>query len=240
MQAVYNFNVINRQQKKWLTRAATFLGALVLLWVLLYGLYHVYDIYRDRKYAAKQTVVINPQPISSGYSIDTVVSTHLFGEKKAIVEKPKPKVVPTTKLDLTIEGLLSASSEEKARAIISVKKKRGALYKVGDELKGTKVKLEEIRADGVLLNHNGNIENLAFKKKIISTNRSLVSFESQQPSNDGFPPLPSSSGNTQQNSFNGSSQASGNQLPKTNGNRRPIRRPNFKGLDEALEKMQKL
>lgn len=232
MQTVYDFNLSNRQHKSWLIRIVTMLAGVLLLWTLAYGLYYqVYGVYKERKQQEKNTVLVNAEPARSNYQIQRVIAAHLFGEKKAVVQKLQEKA-PETKLDLTIEGLVHfVGSQNKARAIISVKKKKGELYQVGDELKNTQVKLEEIRQDGVLLNRNGVIENLAFIKKTVSGNRSVTNFE---PVNSTLPTreqqIDEVMQKRQQSINNG-----GAQQP-----RRAIRKPNFRGLDEALEKMQKL
>lgn len=137
---------------------------------------------------------------------------------------------------MTIEGLLSANDETIARAIISVKKKKGDLYKVGDEIKGANAVVEEIREDSVLLNRNGVIENLAFVKKTISGNRSITSFPPTNPYNRT---IIAEQYNRPSNNLNRPRPSNNNQVnnnkPKQGATKR-IKRPNFKGLDAALER----
>ena len=132
MQSSFNINFATRKQKKWLVRGLTLFAALCLLAALGNGLYRAYDTYKDRKKAQQATPLIERPTVKSEYSIDTVISTRLFGEQKVkkqvVVERPK--VAPETKLDISLEGLLSATNAVIARAIISVKKKKGGLYKV--------------------------------------------------------------------------------------------------------------
>jgi len=231
MQSVYNFQFANRKQRRWFVIAITIIALLFFVWVLGNGLYRIYDTYKERKAAEKSTVVINRPAVKSNYSIDTVVKTKLFGEQKKKVVIKRPPVAPETKLDLAIEGLLSANNEVIARAIISVKKKKGGLYKVGDEIKGAKnVVVEEIRENGVLLNRNGIIENLAFIKKTVSGNRSITNFSPVR--------TPTSSRVSRNSATNANrSRAPSNRTPQKNDSkRRAIKRPNFKGLDAAIER----
>lgn len=232
MQSSFNMNFATRKQKKWLVRGLTLLAILCLLAVLGNGLYRAYDTYKDRKKAQQNAPLIERPTVKSEYSIDTVISTRLFGEqqvKKVVVELPK--VAPETKLDISLEGLLSATNAVIARAIISVKKKKGGLYKVGDEIEGANATLEEIRPDGVLLNRNGVIENLAFIKKTVSGNRAGNSFGGASPSaNPGFTPR------TRNQGINRSRPTNNDFDQARSSGRRAVKRPNFKGLDAAIER----
>ena len=235
MQSVYNFQFANRKQRRWFVIAITLIAMLFLLWVLGNGLYRIYDTYKDRKAAKQSTVVINRPSTKSDYSIDTVIRTKLFGDQKKVEVVKRVEKAPETKLDLAIQGLLSASNETIARAIISVKKKKGELYKVGDDIKGANAVLEEIREDGVLLNRNGIIENLAFVKKTVSGNRSIASLSSPSQAND--PGFTNDRAPNNSQPVNRSRVTPNNaQNPNGSSKRRAIKRPSFKGLDAAIER----
>ena len=234
MQSVHNFQFANRKQRRWFVTAITLIALLLFLWALGNGLYRTYSTFKERKAARESTVIINRASIKSNYSIDTVIKTKLFGEQKKKVAVERPKKAPETKLDIALEGLLSANNNKIARAIISVKKKKGELYKVGDDIKGANAVLEEIRENGVLLNRNGIIENLAFVKKTISGNRSISEFS---PVNSPEPGINNPSNNPRQVNRSRPTAATNNQQGRdANTKRRAIKRPSFKGLDAAIER----
>ena len=237
MQSVYNFQLTNRKQRRWFIAAITLAALLLLLWVLGDGLYRIYETYKDRKTVQESKIQPNRPAVKQIYSIDTVIKTKLFGEqKKQEIVKKLPEKAPETKLDIALEGLLSANNETIARAIISVKKKAGKLYSVGDDIKDANAVLEEIREDGVLLNRNGIIENLAFVKKTISGNRSVSNLST--PSANNIDQSRNTRGNNGSNPTNTNRSRATNSSTNTEGNskRRAIKRPNFKGLDKAIER----
>ena len=237
MQSVYNFQFTNRKQRRWFVIGITLIALLLLLWVLGSGLYRTYNTYTERKIANESAVVINRRATKPEYSIDTVIKTKLFGEQaKEVAVVKRPEKAPETKLDLALEGLVSANNKTIARAIISVKKKKGKLYKVGDDIKDANAVLEEIREDGVLLNRNGIIENLAFIKKTVSGNRSTSSLStpSQSASLSANTRPEANNPNVNRSRASTSNTAEATQVNDTK--RRAIKRPNFKGLDAAIER----
>ena len=62
-----------------------------------------------------------------------------------------------TRLALTLQGIVSSTDEDKARAIIEAKREQGQ-YGVGDELPINKVKVAKILRDRVVLDNNGSYE----------------------------------------------------------------------------------
>lgn len=113
-----------------------------------------------------------PQPVQAAntrksrprYRINDVVNAHLFGNPAPA--KKVAKDAPKTTLDLTLQGILSATDKSVARAIISSSKsKKAELYSVGENIKGAGASVKEIRAQEVILNRNGAIESLPLKKR---------------------------------------------------------------------------
>ena len=158
------------------------------------------------------------------YRIGDVVAANLFGD-------PKPQVVvkkaPKTTLDLTLQGILWASDEQFARAIIQSGKKKTELYSIGEAIRGAGVTIKEIRDDEVLLNRNGAIESLPLIKKTASGNRQLITFTNASP-DQTFTTNPSPL-DTNRKRITLDRAA--------NGKPRKIRKPNFSGLDRALKKI---
>jgi type II secretory pathway component PulC len=120
-----------------------------------------------------------------------------------------------------------------ARAIIMSGKRKSKLYSIGESIRGAGVSIEEIRSGEVLLNRNGAIESLPLtqRKSRGGSNSSIISYS------DGSSGQVSDSG--LQTASTGSPQL-GNSIAKprsANGQPRKIRKPNFSGLDRALQKM---
>lgn len=163
------------------------------------------------------------------YRIGDVVAANLFGD-------PKPQVVvkkaPKTTLDLTLQGILWASDEQFARAIIQSGKKKTELYSNGEAIRGAGVTIKEIRDGEVLLNRNGAIESLPLIKKTDSGNRQLITFtNASQEQAFATNPNPLNANRkriTQQRTVKDRA---------ANGKPRKIRKPNFSGLDRALKKI---
>ena len=169
------------------------------------------------------------QGTQQSYRIGDVVAANLFGD-------PKPRVVvtkaPKTTLDLTLQGILWASDEQFARAIIQSGKKKTELYSIGEAIKGAGVTIKEIRDDEVLLNRNGATESLPLVKKTSSGNRQIITFTSStndQAFSANAAPL---NATTRQASLRSARKARA-----ANGKPRKIRKPNFSGLDRALKKV---
>lgn len=173
-----------------------------------------------------------PLPVKSinkkkrpNYRINDVVSANLFGD-------PSPKKVvknaPKTTLDLTLHGILSASDSSVARAIISSNKnKKEQLYSINETIKGAGASIKEIRAQEVILDRNGSIESLPLKKKESKGNN--ITFSSVTST--------SQSSTSRTNDTVNSNSIS--RPISTNGEPRKIRKPNFSGLDRALDKLDK-
>lgn len=164
------------------------------------------------------------------YRINDIVSANLFGNPSPIAIT---KAAPKTTLDLTLQGVLAATDNAMARAIIMSGKRNSKLYSIGESIQGAGVSIEAINANEVLLNRNGAIESLPMIKFNNSGggNNSIISY---------------SDSNTGQISESGlrKSSARATQVSRTtakprspNGEIRKARKPNVSGLDRALQKM---
>lgn len=178
-----------------------------------------------------QTQEIKPLASSNRplYRVSEIVAANLFGD-------PTPKVVvkqaPVTTLNLTLQGILSASDQSKARAIIRSGKKTSELYSVGENIKGAGASVKEIRAHEVLLNRNGATESLPLKKETKSGNRTILTYG--EPNSGVSADLISSKPNSRTRpnmTMPGPKRQSANRTP------RKLRKPNYSGLDKALKKM---
>ena len=169
---------------------------------------------KAENYANQPIEAINTRKRPS-YKINDVISANLFGN-------PKPtKVVknaPKTTLNLTLEGILSATDTSFARAIISSSnKKKGELYSIGDEIKGSSASIKEIRSQEVILNRNGSIESLPIKKS------------QSKGDNTVYTPID----NDARTRANTSSTRNSSRDLSTSHKARKIRKPKFSGLDKS-------
>jgi len=142
--------------------------------------------------------------------------------------KPKKKITnaPKTTLNLTLKGVLSASDTAVARAIIvSSKSKKAKLYSVGDEIKGSGASIEEIRQFEVILNRNGAIESLPLKKK--------------KAGSDDFVFTPLAQNTNDKPARANTARSKNSRLQPSNNEPRKIRKPNFSGLDKAIQELDK-
>lgn len=182
---------------------------------------------------APQTIAPIVQRTKQSYRVNDIVQANLFGNPNPA---PVKKVVTKTTLDLTLQGILSATDAQMARAIIRSGKKKSALYSVGEKIKGAGVSIEEIKFNEVLINRNGAIESLPLNTKSSKLTDSLFTYSPQ-----------GSSGTLSQSSSNANSytpaSTTARSTPKQrsrNGERRAIKKPNFSGLDRALRKMDEI
>jgi len=197
------------------------------------------DIYNNKKI---KTIHYSPQTLqkinSSGpnYSVNNIVAANLFGNPNP------PKIVqnaPKTTLDLTLQGILWASDNSLARAIIMSGKKKSGLYSIGEEIKGAGVSVKEIRDNEVLLNRNGAVESLPLIKNTTSGNQQIISYE------DSLINASNSLASRPNIDIQADFKKSANARPQTTRGKtipadaksRKLRRPNFSGLDRALKKI---
>jgi type II secretion system protein C len=175
------------------------------------------------------------------YQVNDIVTANLFGDP---TPAPVVKVAPKTTLDLTLVGVLWSSDNSVGRAIIMSGKKAPELYSLGESIKGAGAKVEEIRNGEVILNRNGALESLPINKLIDSSNRIVVSFPDElevdsfeDDSLENYIDDHSSVDIEPDNSeINNNIQVRTSDSGKT----QRVRRPNFSGLDRALEKMGEL
>lgn len=206
-------------------------GACLFLLFLVIGLIG-YSEYRNHQNKVADYAEQNLPPIASNraplYRASDITSANLFGD-------PRPKEVvvkniPKTNLNLKLIGVLWATDQEFARVIIESGNK-AELYSVGENIKGAGASVKEIRSNEILISRNGATEKLPLIKK--KGGNDIISFETVSYA-DG--------GNWDQgtNTFNEPANIgrSSNRKPVSpNGQNRKIRKPNFSGLDRALQKM---
>jgi len=177
---------------------------------------------------AEQTIAHINKRAKESYRVNDIVRANLFGNPNPA---PVARVAPKTTLDLTLQGVLAATDNAIARAIIMSGKRNSKLYSIGESIQGAGVSIEEIKANEVLLNRNGAIESLSLVKSKASAkgNNSIITYSDNSSSQISQPELQAAA--VRPSEIKRSSPRS------ENGQRRKIKKPNFSGLDRALEKM---
>ncbi len=111
-----------------------------------------------------------------------LASLDLFG-KAGVVEsqaEPDTENLPETNLKLFLRGVLAASGDFPGSALIEDDKSKTEAYLVGDELPGDAT-LRSVRANRVIIERGGKLENLYFPE---DEDRSGVSLTSSQTTRD--------------------------------------------------------
>ena len=182
------------------------------------------------------------QPSRRLYQVAEITSANLFGDPT-----PRPVVTnaPKTTLNLTLQGVLSASDQSMARAIITSGKSKTELYSVGENIQGAGASIKEIRATEVLLNRNGATESLPMVKSDLNKNNPIISYADVNAANSRQAALDNLNSGSNRPAVSRERFAAANvntnrQRQGTNGTPRKVRKPNFSGLDRALKKMGEL
>ncbi len=204
--------------------------------VLVFGLvvaliaYSEYRNHQKRQSDYKAQVL---PPIATNqapkYRVSDITSANLFGDptpKKAVV-----KNTPVTKLNLKLVGVLWATDQNMARVIIESGGKKAGLYGVGESIKGAGASVKEIHSNEILISRNGATEKLPLVKK--QSGKDIITYDVvSYADNQQYEQVPASFDS-------GAEIGRSNRLKPTspNGENRKIRKPNFSGLDRALQKM---
>lgn len=209
------------------------LSLLMLVFAIAYTAWFGYKHYKAQQtgYVSNAAVITSQQSLRPSFNASDITSAKLFGDTTPKVVK---RVAPKTTLNLKLQGILSASSPQTARAIIATGNGKANLYSIGDSIEGANASIDSINPNEVLLNRGGAIERLPLVKKTTSGNRSIVQFNTPQPI-EPFENTPAPSAVTQQtdvNQFNNPTKTRA-----VNGKPRKIKKPNFSGLDQALKKL---
>ncbi|NMT64929.1 type II secretion system protein N [Marinobacter orientalis] len=111
-----------------------------------------------------------------------LASLDLFGKPGEMKDQGEPDTenLPETNLRLYLRGVLAASGDFPGSALIEDDRSRTEAYLVGDELPGDAT-LRSVRADRVVIERSGKLENLYFPE---DEDRSGISLASGQTSRD--------------------------------------------------------
>lgn len=128
-----------------------------------FGAYQSYLTIRGGDGALIEPTQQAKQGTRQNVSLNKVISAHLFGHKTAAA-KPVAAKATKTRLNLVLEGVISANSPDYARAIIAIDKKQSQPYSVGQSLEGVNAKIHSIESQKVLLSRNGKLESLEIER----------------------------------------------------------------------------
>lgn len=117
-----------------------------------------------------------------------LASLDLFGKPGEVATEAEADTenLPETNLRLFLRGVLAASGDFPGSALIEDDKSKTEAYLVGDELPGNAT-LRSVRANRIIIERGGKLENLYFPE---DEDRSGVSLASTQTSDDQQEPQP--------------------------------------------------
>lgn len=109
----------------------------------------------------------SPPPLESarGVNVETIAAAHLFGEYRAPADPALTQLAsaPDTRLDLSLLGILAATTERGSRALIAASGGEEKPYAIGDDVVSG-ASLQAIFPDRVILSRAGQLETLRLNK----------------------------------------------------------------------------
>ena len=140
----------------------------VMLGGVLVGLlsYSVWTWYRDWQLISQSVpIIILPDTIKKARDlVADLPQRHLFGVMADAT------AIPLTRLHLRVEGLLSVPRYARSRAaaaLIALDEQPAKVYHVGDALPFTGIKVYDITAQSVVLDHYGRLEQLRLLRPLL-------------------------------------------------------------------------
>lgn len=107
----------------------------------------------------------NLNPIKTNDRLATLITQisewHLFG-KYGVVNQSA--ILPVTSLQIRLVGVIKSTPETFSRVIISESNQPGKIYKIGDMLPSSGVKIYAITPEGVILDNSGRLEKLPLQR----------------------------------------------------------------------------
>jgi len=95
--------------------------------------------------------------------IAAIAERHLFGKYSVI----QTSILPVTSLQIRLVGVINADSAKLSHVIISESDQSAKIYKVGDTLPSSGVKIYAITTEGVVLNNSGRLEKLTLPRPVL-------------------------------------------------------------------------
>lgn len=107
---------------------------------------------------------VNPEQLGAALG-----ERHLFGQFEAVatVEPERPVEAPETRLNMTLQAVLSKGNDGNGFAIISRGGGQASAFSVGDDI-FNQATLSAVYSDRVILDRNGQLETLRYERKATS------------------------------------------------------------------------
>lgn len=103
-----------------------------------------------------------------GQAVQRIATLHLFGDATAVAQvTAPPAVMPETKLDLVLRGVLAVKDKVRAQAIIAQPNGQEQSYGIGSPLPGGAV-LKDITPTSVILLRNNQYETLSLPREEVA------------------------------------------------------------------------
>lgn len=135
----------------WAAMVTLFFLVIIIFFQTLFAWYS--DIVITHGYAQTMNKTISTDEVAK--LIAEIPDQHIFG-RSATHGEP----LPITSLQLRLVGVIKSTPAKLSRVIISEAGGPGKVYKVGDVLPSSGVRVYDIAADGVVLENGGRLEKL--------------------------------------------------------------------------------
>lgn len=101
--------------------------------------------------------------------VGEIIAAHLFGRPAQSPAPVQQATVPTTRLNLTLAGVVASADPRVARAIIANGNGPLRNYAVGEMLEQTDLRLHAIHAGEVVIERGGKLESLAIRRSSLNS-----------------------------------------------------------------------
>ncbi|HSW92856.1 MAG TPA: type II secretion system protein N [Gammaproteobacteria bacterium] len=145
---------------EWGRRAGMLLSIVMSLLVFITFIHAVYTLVGDIR-------LTHIHSRSSDHSLEaneklnqliaTLPERHLFGQVGVLAQSA---ILPVTSLQIRLVGVIKSTPETFSRVIISEENRPGQIYRTGDTLPSSGVRIYAITPEGVVLDNGGRLEKL--------------------------------------------------------------------------------
>ncbi len=158
-----NNPLVLQQLNQRLAAIVSLLLVVACAWLLVEITWLFFPQGDDTSSALQQKVQPRINKQNQQNNFNKLTTANIFGvSDRAVMQKQT--VVPETRLNLTLKGVLSATSMDMASAIIAQGKKgKEEIYGIGDKMPGGVI-IKEIHPEHVVLERGGRLETLKLQK----------------------------------------------------------------------------
>lgn len=149
--------------------------ALIVLVMVAYNIYQRHFVQQQigSNYLFDDLPTFNKIPVTA--DIDAIIKAHIFGlvpekpsQAPTIAKKTPVKVVPKTRLNIKLTGIIDGDSPENGMAMLEVDRGNTLVVAVGEKIGKTDATLHQVLPGEVLVDREGTIESVKMVRKSLS------------------------------------------------------------------------